>query len=206
MSRVNATNVGLGLGILEIGSYSGEPSNPVFLSYRNAGAIKATGTVTWTRTILSFTTGRPLQIIKQEVTEESVTAQFRLAEITVANFKDALGGGVNSSSVIPVFEDGTSIAPSGDLTDSNVALQVSDNFLFGGQCDVQFVALRFTNLKSCSTGLRRIFEMFRASPEGNLAMPFNETDWNEYEISWRAIADLSRPAGQQLAQFMIERG
>lgn len=206
MSRVNATNVGLGLGILEIGSYSGEPSNPVFLSYRNAGAIKATANVTWTRTILAFTTGRPLQVIKQEVTEEQVTAQFTLAEITVANLKDALGGGTNSSSVIPTFVDGTSIAPAGDLTDSNVALSIADDFLFGGQCDVQFVALRFTNLKSCSTGLRRIFEMFKASPEGNLALPFNETDWNQYQVTWRAIADLTRPAGQQLAQFIVERG
>jgi len=201
VSRVTDTNIGLGLGVLEIGSYVAN----VFQAYRNAGAIKATGTLTWTRTINRFTTGRPLLTIKQEVTEEMLRASFQLAEITVANLKDSLGGGSVSSSVTPTFLDGTSIAPKGDLTDSVVVVGISDVFEFGGQCDVQLVALRFTNLKSCSTGTRRIFEMYRASPIGNLALPFNETDWNIYTVEWEALADLNRAAGKQYAQFIIER-
>lgn len=201
MSRVNEANIGLGLGILEIGSYSGS----TFSAYRDAGAIKATGTLTWTRTINRFATGRPLVTIKQEVTEEMLKASFQLAEITVANLKDALGGGVNTSSATPTFLDGGSIAPKGDLTDSVVGVGVSDIFEFGGQCDVAYVGLRFTNLKSCSTGRRRIFEMYKASPTGNLALPFNETDWNLYTVEWDALADTSKASGKQYGQFVVER-
>lgn len=201
MSRVNEANIGLGLGILEIGSYSAG----TFQSYRDAGAIKATGTLTWTRTINRFATGRPLVTIKQEVTEEMLRASFQLAEVTVANLKDALGGGVNTSSATPTFLDGGSIAPKGDLTDSVVGVGVSDIFEFGGQCDVNYVGLRFTNLKSCSTGKRRIFEMYKASPIGNLALPFNETDWNLYTVEWEALADTSKASGKQYGQFVIER-
>ena len=202
MSRVNEQNIHLGLGVLEVGRYSGG----VFTAYRNFGAIKATGTLNWQRTTQKFTTGRPLQTIKKEVTEEVLMAQFTLAEITTANLKDAVGGGVQSDSVTPTFVDGTSIAPTGDLTDSNVGVGVSDVFKFGGQCDVQKVALRFTSVKSCSTGKRYIFEMFIAEPTGNLALPFNETDWSQYQIEFDAIADLTKPAGEQYGQLVIERG
>jgi hypothetical protein len=201
VSRVNEANIGLGLGILEFGAYS----SGVFQSYRNAGAIKATGTLTWTRTINRFATGRPLVTIKQEVTEEMMKASFQLAEITVANLKDAIGGGTNTSSTTPTFLDGSVIAPKGDLTDSNVAVGVSDIFEFGGQCDVAYIGLRFTNLKSCSTGKRRIFEMYKASPTGNLALPFNETDWNMYTAEFEALADTSKASGKQYGQFVIER-
>jgi hypothetical protein len=199
--RVNEQNIHLGLGILEVGRYS----NGVFTAYRNFGAIKATGNLTWQRNQQKFQTGRPLQTIKKETTEENLMAQFTLAELTVANLKDSVGGGVQSDSVTPVFVDGTSIAPTGDLTDSNVAVGISDIFKFGGQCDVQKVALRFTSIKSCASGKRYIFEMYIAEPTGNLAVPFNETDWTQYQIEFEAIADLTKPAGEQYGQFINER-
>lgn len=201
MGRVNENNIHLGLGILEVGRYV----NGVFQAYRNYGAIKATGTLTWQRTTQVFTTGRPLQAIKREVTEEMLTAQFTLAELTVANLKDSVGGGTQSDSVTPTFVDGTSVAPKGDLTDSVVGVGISDVFKFGGQCDVQTVALRFTSIKSCATGKRYIFEMFKANPTGQLALPFNETDWSQYQIEFAANADLDKPAGEQYGQFIIER-
>jgi hypothetical protein len=201
VARVNAENIHLGLGILEVGRYS----SGVFTAYRNFGAIKATGTLTWQRQQQKFQTGRPQQTIKKETTVEELMAQFTLAELTTANLKDAVGGGVQSSSVVPTFVDGTSIAPTGDLTDSNVVVGVSDIFKFGGQCDVQQVALRFTSIKSCASGKRYIFEMYIAEPTGNLAVPFNETDWTQYQIEFEAIADLTKPAGEQYGQLVIER-
>jgi len=201
VSRVNEQNLHLGLGILEVGRYSGG----VFSAYRNFGAIKATATVTWKRDQNKFQTGRPLQTIKKETTLEELMVQFTLAELTTANLKDSVGGGVQSSSVTPVFVDGTSIAPTGDLTDSNTSVGVSDIYKFGGQCDVQKVALRFTSIKSCATGKRYIFEMYIAEPTGNLAVPFSETDWTQYQIEFEAIADLTKPAGEQYGQLVIER-
>jgi hypothetical protein len=202
VARVNENNIHLGLGILEVGRYS----SGVFTAYRNFGAIKATGTLNWNRTTQEFDTGRPLMSIKREVTKEVLMAQFTLAEITVANLKDAVGGGTQTDSVTPTFVDGTSIAPTGDLTDSNTSVGVSDIYKFGGQCDVAKVALRFTSIKSCATGKRYIFEMFIAEPNGTLALPFEETNWSQYQIQFDAIADLTKPAGEQYGALIIERG
>jgi len=202
VARVNEQNIHLGLGILEVGRYS----SGVFQAYRNFGAIKATANLNWQRTQQKFTTGRPLMTIKKETVEEVLMAQFTLAELTVANFKDAVGAGTESDSVVPVFVDGTSIAPTGDLTDSNIVVGVSDIFKFGGHCDVQKVALRFTSIKSCASGKRYIFEMYIAEPTGNLALPFAETDWTQYQIEFDAIADLTKSAGEQYGQLIIERG
>lgn len=200
--RVNPDNITLGLGVLELGQYD---SNGNFTAYSDVGAIKATGTVTWSRTILDFMTGRPMRIIKRQATQEEFTVQFTLAEVSVANLKFSLSAGTRTDSVVPTFLDGTSIAPTGDIFSSSVlAVGVSTKFEFGGDCDATFFGLRFTHEKSCSTGKRQILEVYKASPIGNLALPFNETDWNQFQIEWRAIADTTKATGKQYCQFIDE--
>jgi hypothetical protein len=44
------------------------------------------------------------------------------------------------------------------------------------------------------------------SRPATLALPFNETDWSQYQIEFDAIADLTKPAGEQYGQLVIERG
>lgn len=200
---VNEEKIGLGLGVLEIGSYV----NGVFQAYRNVGAIKATLTITWTREINKFTTGRPLRTVKSEATTEMFTLTATLAEVSVANLRDALSlPGALSESVVPSFLTGNAVAPTGDIfTDSVQAVGVSDIVKFGGQCDLSVVALRFTHPKSCSAGTRQIVEVFRAQTTGQLALPYNETEWNQYEVTWEALIDQSRPAGEQYMQFIDER-
>jgi len=201
MSRINTTNITLGLGVLEIGSYL----NGVFQSYRDAGAIKAEGQIQMQRQQARFESGRPLVVLKKETTLELVTIQFTLAEVSVANIKDCIGGGITTSSnPNATFLDTTGVAPKGDLTSSVVTVGLNNQFTLGGQCDVFTVALRFTHLKSCSTGKRQIFEGYLASPMGNLTMPFRETDWNLYQIDFELLADTTRAAGAQYFQFIDE--
>lgn len=200
--RVNPDNITLGLGVLELGQYD---SNGNFTAYNDIGAIKATGTVTWGRNILTFMTGRPMKPIKRQATEESFTVQFTLAEVSVANIKFSLSAGTRSDSVVPTFLDGTSIAPTGDIFSSSVhVVGQSTKFDFGGDCDVAYFGLRFTHLKSCGDGKRQILEVYKASPIGNLALPFNETDWNQFQIEWTALADTTKATGKQFCQFIDE--
>ncbi len=200
--RVNPDAITLGLGVLELGLYD---ANGNFTSYTDVGAIKATGTFTPTRTNLDFMTGRPMRRVKRDTTQEEVTAQFTLAEVSVANIKFALGAGTRTDSVVPTFLDGTAIAPTGDIFSSSVlVVGKSTRFEFGGDCDTSFFGLRFTHLKSCGTGKRQIFEMYKASPMGTLALPFNETDWNQFQVEWLALIDASRPTGKQYFQFIDE--
>lgn len=200
--NINTDNISLGLGTLEFGTYD---TNGVFTSYSFVGAIKAEGTMTYQRNILPFETGRPLLMVKQQATQEQFMVQFTLAEVTVANIKNSLGAGTQSSSVIPVFLDATSNAPVGDLTSSITAVTTADILKFGGQCDVNTIGLRFTHELSCTSGTRQILEVYKASPVGNLALPFRETDWNLYQVEFRSLADTTKPAGQQYCQFVIER-
>lgn len=200
-SRIDTENVSLGIGVLEVGEYV----NDLFVSYRDVGIIRAAVTATWTRTILTLATGRPLVTVKEEVTEENFTLSATLAEITVANLRMALGQLVTSSGAVPVFMDGTGIAPTGDLTSSVRAVTNADIGKFGGSCAITRVALRFTHIKDCEGSKRQIIEVYKARPSGTLALPFNETDWNQFEATWTALADTTRPGGQQYMQFVDER-
>lgn len=203
MPAVNTDKIHLGLGTLELGDYSGG----VFTAYRFAGAIKATATITMTRTISDFMTGRPQQIVKRETNAEAVTVQFSLAELTAANIKSMIGGGLTSSNQSITFLDSTTVAPLGDGLSSSVSVVSSTNevFEFGGQCDVFQTALRFTHLKSCSTGKRQIYEFYLASPSGELALPYNETDWQLTQVTWNIIADLTKDPGKRYFRVIDEQ-
>ena len=48
-------------------------------------------------------------------------------------------------------------------------------------------------------------EIYRAQFGGTMALPFNETDWNESEVTLTALADFSKSAGKQFFQFVIEQ-
>lgn len=201
-SVVNTNNIHLGLGQLEIGAYV----NGSFVSYRNVGAIRGTLSLALTRTTVPYRTGRPLQIVKQEVTEETFVFTFKLSELTVANLKDMLGAGSTSSGATPTFMTGNSLAPLGDLTDSYVGVMNADILKLGGACDLRNTAVRFTHRKVCdgSNTKRQIIEIFKAQFGGTLTLPFNEADWNESEVTFNGIADFSRPAGEQVLQIVDE--
>lgn len=200
-SRIDTGKVQLGLGILEIGAYV----NGAFVAYRDMGAIKASANLHWMRETLTFETGRPLIVVKRDTIREHFTFDAELAELSVANIKDSLGLFTSNSSIIPTFMDGTSIAPAGDLTSSTAAVGVSDTLGFGGLCTVNNMALRFTHIIDCSTGRRIILEMYKASPTGDLAAPFQETAWTQYRVTWEALADTTRVAGTQYLQLIYER-
>jgi len=200
-SIINTDNLALGLGTLEFGEFV----NGAFVAYRYVGAIKATVNLALTRETQFFETGRPLQEVKREVIREFAEITCTLAEVTAANLKAALGGGTVTSSTTPTFLTGNAQAPTGELTDSVTTVGVSDVVSIGGQCAMNNLAIRFTRQKSCITGKRQIIEVFKAVPTGTLTLPFAETDYTQYEVSFRGLADTTRAAGNQILQVVIER-
>ena len=194
------TEITMGLGTLELGEYD---TNGTFLGYGDVGAIKTELNIAHTREILPFETGRPLITILQGVVRESVQITATLAEINMATIKMALGQGVVTTSVSMTFLDGTNIAPEGTLSSSVFAVTNATLLQFGGSPVHNFVALRFTHQKA---DLKRIiFEGYKASPLGDLALPFKETDWALYEVKFRLLALTSKPSGQQYYQLGEER-
>lgn len=201
-TRINPENINLGNGILEIGTY--HPTTGAFQTYTDVGSVKGTATLTYTRETARFETGRPQVLVKEEVIREGVEFRITLAELTVANLKLVLGTGTTSTDSNPSFLSGNGLVPSGDLEAGSSSAGVSTKFVFGGDCSSPEVALRFTHQRDCELGKRNIVEVFKATFSGNLALPFNEGDWNLYEVSFMAHADTARVAGAQLLQFVIE--
>lgn len=202
-STLTPEAISLGLGDLEIGRYV----NGVFQSYRHIGAIRGEATLNISRTVLDFKTGRPLQSVKREVTDEEVTFAFRMSELKVANLKDILGAGTTSSGATPTFLTGNAQAPFGDQTDSYTTAVNADILIFGGNCTLNPLALRFTHRISCEDGSnkRQILEIYQATFGGSMAIPFRESDWNESEVTLTALADFSKSAGNRFFQMIIEQ-
>jgi hypothetical protein len=200
MAIQNKNNISLGIGNLEFGVYD---ANDTFESYVDVGAIKAEVNIEHSREVLDFESGRPLVVILQEVIRERVTVTATLAELAVATLKMALGQGNITSGTTPVFLDGTSTALRGNLQTGKTAVGSSNLLSFGGVATHAYVGLRFTHVKQ--TGKRQIFEGYKASPSGNLTLPFRESDWNLFQVQFRLLADTTKEAGSQYYQLAIEQ-
>lgn len=198
MAIQNKNRISLGIGNIEFGDYV----NDVFQSYNDVGAVKAEFNLDIEREVLDFESGRPLVTIIQEVIREKVMVKGTLAELNLATLKMALGQGNVGSGSIPTFLDGTSTALRGTLQPGKTAVLSGTILKFGGLPSHAFIGLRFTH--SMASGKRNIFEAFRASPSGKLALPFKESDWNLFDVEFRLLADTCRPAGEQYFQFFQE--
>jgi hypothetical protein len=199
MAIVQKNNISLGLGNLELGEYT----NDVFGAYVDVGAIKTELTIAHTREVLDFESGRPLVTILQEVIRERVVVTATLAELSVATLKMALGQAAITSGTIPTFLDGTSTALSGTLQTGLTAVTSGNLLKFGGIPTHAYVGLRFTHRKA--SGKRHVFEGYKASPTGELTLPFRETDWNLFQCGFRLLADTTKAAGEQYYQLFIEQ-
>lgn len=195
----NKDNISLGIGNLELGSYT----NGTFDGYVDVGAIKSEVNIEHNREVLDFESGRPLVTILQEVIRESVSVAATLAELNLATLKMALGQGNITSGTTTSFLDGTTDALRGTLQPGKVAVTSGTLLKFGGTPTHAYVGLRFTHVKA--NGKRQIFEGYKASPQGALTLPFRESDWNLYSVTFRLLADTERPAGEQYYQLLIEQ-
>lgn len=199
MPIINKDNISLGIGNLELGDFT----NGVFNGFTDVGAIKSEVNIEHNREVLDFEAGRPLVTILQEVIRESVSVSATLAELNLATLKMALGQGNITSGTTTSFLDGTSDVLRGTLQPGKTALGSGTLFKFGGTPTHAYVGLRFTHVKS--NGKRQIFEGFKASPQGQLTLPFKESDWNLFSVTFRLLADTERPSGEQYYQFFIEQ-
>ena len=198
MALQDAKRINLGTGNVEFGDYN----NGVFDTYSDIGVIKGNLNITIENEILDFEAGRPLEVLLQAKIRERVTIAGTMAELKLATLKQALGSGSITSSV-PVFLDGTSSALKGTLETGKVIMGSSTILTFGGSPTHNYIGIRFTHVGA--DGKRSVFEGFKASPTGRLALPFNETDWNLTEFEFRLLADTSRPAGAHYFQYATER-
>jgi hypothetical protein len=199
MAIVNSENISLGIGNLELGTYT----SGVFQGYTDVGAIKSEVNIEHNREVLDFESGRPLVTILQEVIRESVTVSATLAELNLATLKMALGQGNITSGTTTSFLDGSTDALSGTLAAGKTAIASGTLMKFGGTPTHAYVGLRFTHQKQNLK--RQIFEGYKASPQGALTVPFRESDWNVMAVTFRLLADTSKPAGEQYYQFLIEQ-
>lgn len=202
MAVNNKNSISLGLGTLEFGNY--DAAGVVFQGYQDVGAIKSEVHLQTTREVLDFETGRPLIAILQEVIREKVMIKATLAEVAVAVIKQALGQGVIGSGTTPTFMNGLQTAPTGTLAPGLTAVVSGTILQFGGLPTHAYIGIRFTHVKA--DGNRQIFEGYRASPMGDLTLPFRETDWTLFEVNFRLLANTSLPAGEQYYQLSIENG
>lgn len=200
MAIVNRNLISLGIGNIEFGEYV----NDVFSSYVDIGAIKSEVSIAVQREVLDFESGRPLVTIVQEVIREKVMIKASLAEFNLNTIRLALGQGNVGSGSIPTFLDATSTALRGTLQPGKTAVTSGTILKFGGTATHAYIGIRFTHVKA--DGARQIFEGYKASPTGNLALPFKEADWNLYEVEFRLLADTCRPAGEQYFQLFQENG
>lgn len=191
-------DISLGLGSLEFGNFT----NDIFQGYGDVGAIKSELMIEIHREVLDFESGRPLVVILQEVVREQVMITATLAEIKLATIKQSLGQGVVGSGSIPTFLNGTSTALRGTLQAGTTAVTSGTLMKFGGVPTHAFVGIRFTHQKA--NGKRIIFEGYRASPMGELTLPFKEADWNLYQVKFRLLADTCKVEGEQYFQIHIE--
>ena len=199
---VQTADISVGIGVLEFGNYN---SSDVFQGYQRVGAIKGVFSMAVTRETIEFESGQPLVVLKRQVIRERVEITFTMAEWRVANLKMAFGGGVITSSVAaPTFLDGTTGAPLGDLSCSVTTVGLSNAYELGGQCSLDKIGLRFTHQKSCETGKRQIVEVWFAQAMGTITLPFQETEWNQFDVQFVALADTSRAAGRQYMRYLEE--
>jgi hypothetical protein len=191
-------NISLGLGTLEFGNYV----SGVFQSYSDVGVLKAEVNIGISREVLSFETGRPLNPLLQEVIRERAMVRASLSEVRLATIKQALGQGVLGSSSVPTFLDGTQYAQRGTLQAGTTSVGSGTLLKMGGSPAHAYIGLRFTH--ELIDGGRQIVEIYKASPMGDLALPFRETDWNIFEVQFNALSDTTKPAGEQLFQIFVE--
>lgn len=203
MPLQDKNNITLGLGTLEFGNWVTSGTTDYFQGYIDVGAIKSEVNIEHKREVLDFETGRPLIVVLQEVIREQVTVTCTLAEVTVATLKMALGQGNIGSGSTPTFNNSLATAPTGTLQAGNTAVSNAQVLKFGGVPTHAYIGLRFTHLKANSK--RQIFEGYKASPSGDLTLPFKETDWALMQVQFRLLADTTKPAGEQYYQLYIEQ-
>lgn len=75
--------------------------------------------------------------------------------------------------------------------------------LFGDKNVLQEVDLKFSH-KLKQTGKFITVEIPIATINGGLTIPFNEAEFTLYDISFAAIADMTKPEGQRLAKIIRE--
>lgn len=201
MAINDKNKITLGIGVLELGDY--DAAGVVFQGYRDIGAITGTLTIKHENEVRRFESGRPLRPIVQHKIREAVMVEFSFAELNLSDFKSILGSGITSSNTTSAFLSGSLLVSTGGLSAASSSLSaVNQVFEFGGAPEHNSAGIRFTHVKQ--NAKRIVFEGFIASPSGNLALPFNESDYNIATAEFTLLADTARADGKQFYRMIQE--
>jgi hypothetical protein len=128
--------------------------------------------------------------VKRFVIRESARLTASLAELKMANVRLAMGvtTAVTSSSSFPSHDPSSYSAP---------ASSSYDVMTFGGDKTVSEVSLRFEHTRPGTT--KKVIVIFYKSVSNRaLNLPFHEEDITLQEVTWEALADEDRTAGDQM--------
>lgn len=173
----DSTQVTLGVGDL-------------YLNNIEVGHLKGTVTLDIVGEYVDFKPANGTAPVRRFVTRERVTLKASLAEIKTDNLRLALGVSTAKSASVswPSYDPSSFVEP---------AASSYDILKFGGDTTVSEVSLRFEHTRPGTTK-KIVLVLYKAVSNRNLNIPFNEEDINLQEITWEALADSTRTAGDQI--------
>jgi len=185
MSETN--NVSLGSGTL-------------YLNGVDVGHLKGNVELTITRTNVDFKPSNMTAAVKRFVVGEEVTLKASMAELNCANFRLAMGhsGAITSDGD---FDTVFSYDPA-SFADHSTAGSSYDAIYFGGRKTQNEVPLEFVHERPDGTKVIIIF--YKSTSQGELMLPFAEEEVILYDVTWLALADEDRTAGDQIGMIADE--
>jgi len=151
--------------------------------------------ITATRGYLDYTPGTDLAPVKSFLVEEGIEVKAKVAEWKVANARLAMGisAAVSASQSFPSY-DPSSYSPAASAS--------YDVLKFGGAKTRSEVPLRFEHTRP--DGKVIVLVLYSVTSSGDFSTMFNKDNIADYEMTFKALSQSSRTAGDRLG-FIAEQ-
>jgi len=151
--------------------------------------------ITYTRGYLDYTPGTDLAPVKSFLTEEGIEVKAKVAEWKIANAKLAMGVAttIGASQSFPVYDPSSY---------SVVGSASFDVLTFGGAKTRTEVPLRFEHTRPDGTVI--VLVLYSVTSSGDFSTMFNKDNIADYEMTFKALSQSSRTAGDRLG-FLAEQ-
>lgn len=143
------------------------------------GFLKGDVILSMARESRDFESGVPLQVQKRVCIRERMSLRAGMAQLYTDKWAYALGGGT-----IDVPTAGQS------------------RMKYGGDSGMDEYTLTFTHSVPNSVATIEV-GMYRASPTIPVEIPFREEEFTVYNAEWGALADQTKPVGEQLGYVLF---
>lgn len=185
----DSANVQLGTGDLYLGTGTAV----------DVGHIESL-TFNYGNTKTSFTPSKLTTMTKQWITEENFSVDTVLNEFSLANIKAAINAGLPSVADVDAVDWDTG---TGDTTGFvPTALTTWDVQHFGGKSCITSSALRFEH--DICDGKKLVLVLFKVNSGTDFSMNFEKETETKLNVTWNALADETREAGEQVGFWAIQ--